>query len=51
MTSPRVYRKALPVDFAKEELTKCAGTQFDPDIVPVMLELIDEGVVPVEIEV
>lgn len=48
MTSPRVYRKAMTVDFAREELTKCAGTQFDPDIVSVMLELIDEGTVPVE---
>ena len=50
MTSPRVYRKALPVEFAKEELEKCAGTQFDPDVVSVMLELIDEEAVPVEIE-
>lgn len=49
MTSPRVYRKALPIDFAREELTKCAGTQFDPDIVPVMLKLIDEGAVPIEL--
>lgn len=50
MTSPRVYRKAMPTDFAKEELQKCSGTQFDPDIVPVMIELIDEGVVPIEIK-
>ena len=50
MTSPRVYRKALPVDFAREELVKCSGTQFDPDIVSVMLALIDDEEVPVEIE-
>ena len=50
MTSPRVYRKAMPIDFAKEELQKCSGTQFDPDIVPVMIELIDERVVPIEIK-
>ncbi|MCR5773671.1 MAG: HD domain-containing protein [Lachnospiraceae bacterium] len=49
MTSPRVYRKALTVEFAKEELEKCAGTQFDPEIVPVMIKLIDEGAVPIEI--
>lgn len=47
MTSPRVYRKALSTEFAKKELVKCSGTQFDPDIVPVMIELIDEGVVPI----
>lgn len=49
MTSPRVYRKALSVEFAKNELVKCSGTQFDPDIVPIMIRLIDEGAVPVEI--
>ncbi len=49
MTSPRVYRKALSTDFAKKELVKCAGTQFDPDIVPVMIQLIDEGAVPIKI--
>ena len=50
MTSPRVYRKALSVDFARKELIKCAGTQFDPEIVPVMVELIDDGKVPVNLE-
>ncbi len=49
MTSPRVYRKALSIDFAREELMKCAGTQFDPDIVPVMVKLIDEGAVPIDL--
>ena len=49
MTSPRVYRKALSTEFAKKELMKCSGTQFDPDIVPVMIQLIDEGVVPINI--
>ena len=48
MTSPRVYRKALTVEFARNELLKCAGTQFDPDIVPIMIRLIDDGLVPVE---
>lgn len=49
MTSPRVYRKALSIEFAKKELLKCSGTQFDPDIVPVMIRLIDEGAVPIEV--
>ena len=49
MTSPRVYRKAMAVDHAKHELLSCAGTQFDPQIVPVMVKLIDEGKVPINI--
>ncbi len=49
MTSPRVYRKALSVEYATMELKSCAGTQFDPDIVPVMLKLIEQGLVPVEV--
>ncbi len=50
MTSDRVYRKALETSVAREELIRCAGTQFDPEIVPKMVELIDEGVVPIELE-
>lgn len=50
MTSDRVYRKRLDTSVAREELIRCAGTQFDPKIVPKMVELIDEGVVPIEIE-
>jgi response regulator RpfG family c-di-GMP phosphodiesterase len=37
MTSTRAYRKALPVEEATAELRRCAGTQFDPDIVPIFL--------------
>ena len=33
MTSNRIYRTALSVDEAREELLRCAGTQFDPRIV------------------
>ena len=51
MTSNRVYRNHMDTDYVMNEMQRGRGTQFDPDIVPVMLELIDEGVVPVEIEV
>jgi putative nucleotidyltransferase with HDIG domain len=35
MISDRPYRKALPMSYAREELHRCAGTQFDPKIVQV----------------
>lgn len=43
MTANRVYRKALDMDFVREELLRCAGTQFDPGLVNIMIELIDSG--------
>jgi HD-GYP domain-containing protein (c-di-GMP phosphodiesterase class II) len=33
MTTDRPYRKARPVGEAVEELRRCAGTDFDPDVV------------------
>jgi diguanylate cyclase (GGDEF)-like protein/putative nucleotidyltransferase with HDIG domain len=33
MTSERVYRRPLSTDAALAELERCAGTQFDPEIV------------------
>lgn len=33
MTSDRVYRSALPHHVAMAELRRCAGTQFDPEVV------------------
>jgi diguanylate cyclase (GGDEF)-like protein len=33
MTSDRPYRRARPVDVALAELRRCAGTQFDPEVV------------------
>lgn len=47
MTSDRVYRKAMETSEARAELLRCAGSQFDPDMVPKMVELIDEGVIPI----
>jgi diguanylate cyclase (GGDEF)-like protein/putative nucleotidyltransferase with HDIG domain len=38
MTVDRVYRGALPVEKAREELRRCSGTQFDPRVVEVFLE-------------
>jgi HD-GYP domain-containing protein (c-di-GMP phosphodiesterase class II) len=39
MTSDRPYRKALPDEVAIEELAKHAGTQFDPDVVDIFLNV------------
>ena len=38
MTSERVYRKAVSADEAVKELLRCAGKQFDPQIVRVFVE-------------
>ena len=38
MTSSRPYRKALSIDIAREEIIKCTGTQFDPDVVAAFLK-------------
>ena len=37
MTAARSYKKPLPLAVAREELTKNAGTQFDPAVVRAML--------------
>ncbi len=39
MTSDRPYRAALPLEVACEELTRCAGTQFDPACSAPLVEL------------
>jgi HD-GYP domain-containing protein (c-di-GMP phosphodiesterase class II)/methyl-accepting chemotaxis protein len=45
MTSDRPYRKALSLDVALAELHGNAGRQFDPEIVAVFSEAIEEGTV------
>lgn len=43
MTNNRVYRKAMSVEEAITEIKKNAGTQFDPKIVEVFLEILKEN--------
>ncbi len=38
MTSDRPYRKGLPTEVAFEEIERCSGTQFDPEVARVFLE-------------
>lgn len=42
MTSNRSYRKGLPQDVVRCEIEKGKGTQFDPEIADIMLQMIDE---------
>ncbi len=37
MTTDRPYRKRLPLDVVITELQKCKGTQFDPDLIDVVV--------------
>jgi putative nucleotidyltransferase with HDIG domain len=39
MLSDWPYRNALPMSHAREEIRRCAGTQFDPKIVDVFLSI------------
>jgi putative nucleotidyltransferase with HDIG domain len=40
MTSKRIYRSNMPFEQALEELIRCSGTQFDPDLVSVFVSII-----------
>jgi putative two-component system response regulator len=39
MTSDRPYRHGMPPEQALEEIKRCSGTQFDPNVVKAVLEL------------
>ena len=43
MTSDRVYRGKLSHEDAVAELERCAGAQFDPTVVQVFLEGLEQG--------
>lgn len=42
MASVRSYRGVLPQEVVREELVKGKGTQFDPEIADIMLQIMDE---------
>ncbi len=42
MTEDRVYRKAMTYEAAIEEIVKCAGTQFDPEVAKIFVEVISD---------
>jgi putative nucleotidyltransferase with HDIG domain len=39
ITSDRPYRRARPFEHAVDEITRCAGTQFDPSVVEAFLSV------------
>jgi HD-GYP domain-containing protein (c-di-GMP phosphodiesterase class II) len=42
MTTNRPYRKAMPKEKALQEIKKCSGTQFDPNIVDIFFKIVSE---------
>jgi len=43
MDSDRCYRKKLPLAEIIKELERCAGTQFDDEILKHMYQMIEDG--------
>lgn len=43
MFSTRPYRKKLPLAQVAAEIKRCSGTQFNPKVVDVFLQLVEEG--------
>ncbi len=48
MTSDRTYRKALSIDEAIQQLKKNSGTQFDPLLVNVFIEILEIEILEIE---
>lgn len=42
MTSDRPYRNALPFQVARDEIVRCSGSQFDPNVVQAFLRIPEE---------
>jgi len=45
MTSDSSYQRAVPTEEALRRVEASAGTQFDPGIVPILVDLVREGVI------
>ena len=42
MTTERIYKPAKTVKEAIEEMKRCSGTQFDPEIANIFITLIEQ---------
>jgi energy-coupling factor transport system substrate-specific component len=45
MTANRIYRNQMDISYVLNELKKGRGTQFDPNVVDVFLEILSEGTI------
>lgn len=43
MCSRRYYHDGTTIEHAREEIARCSGEQFDPEVAECMLQMIDEG--------
>jgi HD-GYP domain-containing protein (c-di-GMP phosphodiesterase class II) len=43
MTTDRSYRAAMPPEDAIAELRRCSGSQFDPEVIATLVELLQAG--------
>ena len=41
MTSKRTYRDSLDIEIVKNEFRRCRGTQFDPNLTDVFLDILE----------
>lgn len=41
MTSKRSYRDELDIEYVKQEIARCSGTQFDPQIASIFLNILN----------
>jgi diguanylate cyclase (GGDEF)-like protein/PAS domain S-box-containing protein len=48
MTNDRPYKQPRSIDDALEELKRCAGSQFDPELVILFLSVLAENTIPKE---
>jgi HD-GYP domain-containing protein (c-di-GMP phosphodiesterase class II) len=46
MTADRAYKAAMSAEDAREELRRCAGSQFDPRVVEALITALDNARVP-----
>ena len=51
MTSDRPYRKALTYQDARNEISRCCGTQFDPEIVKCFLNIPEQVWIDIKAQV
>lgn len=50
MSSKRIYRDSLPQDVIRKELVGGRGSQFDPELLDIFVQLFDEGKLNIDFE-